>query len=99
MNLRMSERAPAFGRGESHCGAQGRSDDVFLKADLYHCGGDAELCRRDEARRQRLTRGQRAAAPSRAKRSGAARIRQTGLCEVKLSASSGAIPDAEEEDR
>jgi pimeloyl-ACP methyl ester carboxylesterase len=29
----------------------------------------------------------------------AARIRQTGLCEVNSSASSGAIPDAGEEDR
>ena len=45
--------------GESHRGAQCRSDDVFLKADLYHRGGDAELGRRDEGRRWWLARGQR----------------------------------------
>ena len=32
---------------------------MFLKADLDHGGGDAELGRRDEARRRRLSRGQR----------------------------------------
>ena len=32
---------------------------MFLKADLYYGGGDAELGRRDQARRQRLARGQR----------------------------------------